>query len=250
MKILISGICGHMGRIVERLALEGYSGAELAAGVDLRPDSNAKVECADSFDKARTDVDCIVDFSHHAVTKELLDFAVKNSLPLVLATTGQTDEEKAMIKEASKSIPLFFAANYSLGIAILIELAKKTAALMPDDEIEIIEKHHDRKIDAPSGTALAIADALCTVRDDATLNLGRSGQAKRTKNEIGIHAVRMGNIVGDHEVIIGTNTQSITLKHEAFDRSLFAEGALVAAAFLVGKPAGLYDMNSMVGGNL
>lgn len=246
MRILISGICGHMGRIVEKLALDGYCGADPVAGIDLRPDGYSEVECADSFDTARTDVDCIVDFSHHAATKPLLDFAVKNSLPLVLATTGQSNEEKAMIAEAAKSIPLFFAANYSMGIAILIELAKKTAAFMPDADIEIIEKHHDRKIDAPSGTALAIADALCTVREDATLNCGRSGQAKRTKNEIGIHAVRMGNIVGEHEVIIGTNTQSITLKHEAFDRSLFAEGALNAAAFLVGKPAGLYDMNSMI----
>lgn len=246
MRILISGICGHMGKEVEKLAIAGYSGAELAAGVDLKNDGSAGVPCAESFDSARTDVDCIVDFSHHCITKELLDFAVKNSLPLVLATTGQTDSELDMIKEASEKIPLFFAANYSMGIAVLIELAKKTAALMPDAEIEIIEKHHNRKIDAPSGTALAIAKAICTVRPEATISCGRSGQGKRTPNEIGIQAVRMGNIVGEHEVMIGTPSQTITLKHEAYSRSLFAEGALSAAAFLAGKPAGLYDMNSIV----
>ena len=171
---------------------------------------------------------------------------MNNHLPLVLATTGQTDEERAEILAASEKIPLFFAANYSLGIALLIELAKKTAALMPDAEIEIIEKHHDRKLDAPSGTALAIAKAICEVRPAATIHNGRSGYGKRTPEEIGIHAIRMGNIVGEHEVIIGTPNQTLTLKHEAHSRSLFAEGALAAAEFLCDKPAGLYDMKSLV----
>lgn len=247
MKILLSGICGHMGKEVEKLALAGYRGAELAAGVDYNSDGTASVPCADSFDAAYTDVDCIIDFSHHSCTEALLSFSVGNSLPLVLATTGQTDDEKKAIIEASKKIPIFFAANYSLGIALLIELAKQTVSAMPDAEIEIIEKHHDRKLDAPSGTALAIADAIKSVRPEAYANCGRSGIGKRQQNEIGIHSIRMGNIVGEHEVIIGTQNQTITLKHEAHSRALFAEGALAAAAFLVGKPAGLYDMNSMIG---
>ena len=246
MRILVNGLCGHMGQEVARLALSGYRGAELIAGADVNAASDCVVPCAKNIADARCDVDCIIDFSHHAGTSELLAFAVKNNLPLVLATTGQTEEERAAIAEAAKKIPLFFAANYSLGIALLIELAKKTAAAMPDAEIEIIEKHHDRKVDAPSGTALAIAEAIRQVRPEAENHLGRSGQGKRTPQEIGIHAIRMGNIVGEHEVLIGTQNQTITLKHEAHSRALFAEGALAAAEFLIGKPAGLYDMKSIV----
>ena len=246
MRILVSGICGHMGKEVERLAAAGYAGARLIAGVDLRSDGSASVPCAESFAEAETNVDVIVDFSHHAVTNQLLDFAVAHNLPLVLATTGQTQEERAAIDEAARSIPLFFAANYSLGVALLIELAKFTARSMPDAEIEIIEKHHDRKLDAPSGTALAIAEAIRSVRPESELHLGRAGMSRRTKTEIGIHAVRIGNVVGEHEVLVGTPSQTITLKHEAHSRALFAEGALTAAAFLMGKPAGLYDMQSML----
>ena len=246
MKILVNGLLGHMGQEVAALARAGYRGAELTAGADVTYEGVCEVPCVKDIREAETDVDCIVDFSHHACTQALLEFAVKNRLPLVLATTGQTEAERAAILEASRQIPLFFAANYSLGIALLIELAKKTAAAMPEAEIEIIEKHHDRKLDAPSGTALAIAAALQEVRQEATVHTGRSGQGKRTKEEIGIHAIRMGNIVGEHEVLIGTPNQTITLKHEAHSRALFAEGALAAAEFLCGKPAGLYDMKSMV----
>jgi 4-hydroxy-tetrahydrodipicolinate reductase len=128
----------------------------------------------------------------------------------------------------------------------LVELAKKAAAAMPDADIEIVEKHHNRKVDAPSGTALMIANAIQTVRRGTQLLLGRSGMTKREPNEIGIHAVRMGNIIGEHEVLIGTDSQTITIKHEAHSRSLFAEGAVAAAAFLVAQPAGLYDMKSML----
>ena len=246
MRILLSGLGGHMGAEVVKLANAGCRGAEVVAGVDAFAKETGSIPCAADFSSARTDADCIVDFSHHSCTAALLDFAVKNRLPLVLATTGQTEEERAMIEKASEKIPLFFAANYSLGIALLIELAKKTAAAMPDAEIEIIEAHHDRKIDAPSGTALAIADALRSVRPESELNCGRSGLGRRTPTEIGIHAIRMGNIVGEHTVLIGTQNQTITLRHEAHSRALFAEGALAAAEFLLGKPAGLYDMKSLV----
>ena len=164
----------------------------------------------------------------------------------MLATTGQTEEEKAMITKAAESIPVFFAANFSMGVALLIDLAKKAAQTMPDAEIEIVEAHHDRKLDAPSGTALAIANAIKEVRPEATFNMGRSGYAKREPNEIGISAIRMGNIVGIHEVMIGTQNQTITLKHEAHSRALFAEGALQAAAFIADKPAGLYNMESLI----
>ena len=246
MRILLSGLGGHMGAEVAKLCAEGYRGAELVAGVDYMNGQNAAVPCAPDFDSACADVDCIVDFSHHSCTNALLAFAVKNRLPLVIATTGQTDDERAAIREAAERIPLFVAANFSVGVALLIEMAKKVAAAMPEAEIEIIEKHHDRKMDAPSGTALAIAEAIRSVRPEATFACGRSGFGKRTKEEIGIHAIRMGNLAGEHEVLIGTNNQTITLKHETHSRALFAEGALAAAAFLCGKPAGYYDMHSLL----
>ena len=246
MRILVSGLGGAMGREVAKLALAGYRGAELVGGVSPHGCDGFGVPCAADFDHAVADVDCVVDFSHHTATGALLSFVKENRLPLVLATTGHTEAEKAAILAAATEVPLFFSANCSLGVALLIELAKKTAAAMPDAEIEIIEKHHDRKLDAPSGTALAIADAIREVRPDATLNCGRSGHGKRTPHEIGVHAIRMGNIVGEHEVMIGTDSQTITLKHEAHSRALFAEGALAAAAFLQGKPNGFYTMESMI----
>lgn len=246
MRILLSGLCGHMGREVETLCNQGYQGAELVAGVDYYPADTTAVPCAASFQDAVTDVDVVVDFSHHDATKDLLDFCVANRLPAVLAATGLTEDEKAAVAEAGKSIPVFYAANYSIGIALLIAMAKKTAEVMEGAQIEIVETHHVRKLDAPSGTALALADGIKEVRPDAVVNCGRSGQAKREANEIGIQSVRIGNVVGIHEVIVGTDTQTITLKHEAHTRALFAEGALCAAAFLVGKEPGLYGMNDMV----
>ena len=246
MRVLLSGLGGHMGAEVVRLAKTGKYDIEIKAGVDPNGASYADIPCAADFASADADVDCIMDFSHHSATEALLEFAVKNRLPLVLATTGQTEEERAMIREASKEIPLFFAANYSLGIALLIEFAKKAAAVFPDAEIEIIEMHHDRKVDAPSGTALAIAEAMQEARPDLTFHSGRTGFGKRTPEEIGIHSIRIGNLAGTHEVMIGTGTQTLTLKHETHDRALFAEGALTAAQFLKGKPAGVYDMKSLI----
>ncbi len=234
-----------MGAELAKLALSGMRGAELIAGVDPYGTFDG-VPCFGSFDGISEKADCIIDFSHHAATKALLAYAEKTGTPIVLATTGHTEDELEAIRIASEKIAIFHAANMSLGVALLIELAKIAARTMPDAEIEIIEKHHDRKLDAPSGTALAIANAIKTVRDDAFFTYGRVGQAKRTKEEIGIHAVRLGNIVGEHEVIIGTDSQTITLKHEAHTRALFAEGALAAADFIKDKAAGIYSMPDMI----
>ena len=245
MILLIHGIAGRMGREVARLALDGYHGTEGAVGVDAYGSVDG-VECFSALADVNTKADCIVDFSNHTATKTLTEYAVNAGLPLVVCTTGQTDEEIAMIHEAAKSVPVFFSANMSVGIALLVELAKTAARAIPDAEIEIIEKHHNKKLDAPSGTALMIANAIKTVRKKATFSLGRSGMAKRTQNEIGIHAVRLGNIIGEHEVIVGTDTQTVTLKHEAHSRSLFAEGAVVAAEFLVKQKPGLYSMQDMI----
>jgi len=246
MRIILCGYAGHMGREVRECA--GRAGdCEITGGVDpMIPE--AEGVCVKSFAEIRAEADVIIDFSHHSLTGALLDFAEEKGLPVVLATTGQTEEEKARIREAAGKIPIFLAANYSLGIAALTDLVKRAAALYPDGEIEIVEQHHDRKLDAPSGTALSLFRAIQEVRPGAVAACGRSGMGKRTPEEIGIHAIRMGNIVGVHEVMIGTQNERITLKHEAFSRGVFAEGSLKAAAFLIGKKPGMYDMKDLLKG--
>ena len=244
MRIILTGYTGHMGREV-RLCAEAAENCEIVAGIDPMIPASEGI-CKKTFEECTADADVIIDFSHHSMTGALMDFAEKNMLPVVLATTGQTEEEKARIYEAARTIPVFLAANYSLGIATLTDLVKRAAALYPDGEIEIVEQHHDRKLDAPSGTALSLFNAVKEVRPNAVANLGRSGMGKRTEDEVGIHAVRMGNIVGIHEVMIGTQNERITLKHEAFSRGVFADGSVKAAVFLAGKPAGLYDMKDLL----
>ncbi len=247
MKVLINGIGGRMGTELARMCLERSEKLELVCGVDPVGGFDG-VPCYSSFDDVVCDFDIVIDFSHHSVTASLLSFCIKNQKPVVIATTGQTEDEQQMIRDAAKKIPVFHSANMSLGVALLCELAKTAAKTMPDADIEIIEKHHNRKLDAPSGTALLIADTISKVREKAYYVFGRGGQKKREKNEIGIHAIRMGNIVGEHEVIIGTDSQTITLKHEAHTRALFAEGAISAAFFMNGKGAGLYNMQNIVEG--
>ena len=248
MKILVNGINGHMGREVAMLCEEGFRGASLALGVDRTDGEWGEAHIYSSFDivPENAEIDCIIDFSHHTAAPALLAFARARSVPVVVATTGHTEEEILLIREAAEDIPVFYSANMSLGVALLVELAKSAALALPEAEIEIIEKHHNRKLDAPSGTALMLARAIGEVRPSSYAVTGRSGQGKRTTDEIGIHAIRMGNIVGEHDVILGTPSQTITLKHEAHSRALFAEGALAAAAFLVTVERGLYDMQSLI----
>ena len=241
-KVLINGACGRMGKEVEKI-VEASETMTVAAKVDKMA---AESGCYTDINDFSGEADIIIDFSNHLGTKDLLDYAVKNNIPTVVATTGHTPEELALIEEAGKKIAVFHSANMSLGVALLCELAVKAAATMPDADIEIVETHHNRKLDAPSGTALMIANAIKAVREKAQFVFGREGMAKREKNEIGVHAVRRGNIVGIHEVLVSTDSQTITLKHEAHSRALFAEGAVSAAEFILGKPAGLYNMNSIV----
>lgn len=241
MKIVLHGAAGHMGRIVRRL-IEENSSLELAAAVDVTGDG----DCLASLDAFTGEADCLIDFSHHSATGALLAYCKARKLPLVLCTTGQTDEEREMIQSAGKDIPIFFSANMSPAIAMLADMAAQAAKLFPDADIEIIEKHHNRKVDVPSGTALLLARSIQGARQDSTLLIGRHENGKRSPKEIGIHSLRMGNEVGTHEIIISTNTQTITLKHEAEDRALFAEGALVAAEFIARQPAGVYAMQDML----
>lgn len=232
-----------MGREVLSL-LESNENDSLAAAVDKICESVDIHDLSDFSGEA----DVIIDFSHHSLTKEVIAYALSRSLPLVMCTTGHTEEEKALIFEAAKSIPVFYSANMSLGIAVLCDFARRAAELFPDADIEIVEAHHNRKLDAPSGTALMIADRIKEVRPEAQYVFGRHGMAKRAPEEIGIHSLRCGNEPGMHEVIISTDFQSITLKHNAESRAVFAEGALSAAKFIEKRCAGLYNMYSLVNG--
>lgn len=242
MKIIVNGACGRMGaELIKRIDLS--EDLELMCGVDIRADgSDSRIRT--DFPQEKPDV--IIDFSHHSCTSPLLEYAVANSVPTVLATTGQTEEENALIREAAKRIPLFYSANMSLGVAAVSEFARRAAALFREAEIEIVETHHDQKLDSPSGTALMIANGIKEVRKNAALVCGRNGHGKRTKEEIGIHSLRLGNVVGEHQVILDTGDETIVITHRAHSRALFASGALNAARFIADKPAGLYDMRSMV----
>ena len=246
MNILIHGAGGHMGRIVCQMARDGVCGAAVAACVSPELTADPAQHIFQTLEDCNVPADCIVDFSVADATQALCEYACERKMPLVIATTGQSEQQRACIAQAATKIPVFFAANMSVGVALLIRLACQAAQAFPNAEIEIVEAHHDRKVDAPSGTAFAIARALQQVRPELTLHTGRSGMGKRQKDEIGMHALRYGNVVGEHEVILSTGTQTIKLRHEAHDRALFAEGALYAASYLVGKPAGLYTMQDML----
>ena len=190
--------------------------------------------------------DVVIDFSHHTAIFDVLAYAKKIGSAAVIGTTGHTPEEKAAIFTAAEEIPVFYAGNVSLGIAVLCRLVKEAVKFFPDADIEIVEVHHTRKVDAPSGTAHMLFNAVKEVRKEAVENCGRSGEGKRTKNEVGIHALRLGSVVGIHEVHIHTQNQSLVLKHESGSRAMLADGAVDAAKFMVGKEKGLYDMESIL----
>lgn len=241
MRVIVSGALGFMGR--EVLAL--CTGDITCVGrVDIVGGEGICATLADCPAAA----DVLIDFSHHTGTLALLEEAVRRSLPAVIATTGHTEEEKAGILAAAKKIPIFFAANTSLGVALAARLVREAAAILPGADVEIIETHHTRKLDAPSGTALMLAESIREARPELTPHTGREGHGKREPNEIGIHAVRIGNVVGRHEVIFSTGNETVTVTHEAHSRALFAQGAMVAAEFIVGRPAGLYTMKEVLGG--
>ncbi|MBE6697027.1 MAG: 4-hydroxy-tetrahydrodipicolinate reductase [Ruminococcaceae bacterium] len=241
MKIMIIGAAGRMGKELMTLTQNGYAGADAYVGVDACSDlfPHTPAECGEA-------VDVIVDFSHMSATDAVLDYAVATGTPCVIGTTGHTKEQLEHVKAAAAHVPVFHSGNMSVGIAVLLQLAKQAARAFPDADIEIIEVHHKHKVDAPSGTALMLADAICEVRPDAHKVLGRSGQGKREPQDIGISAVRMGNVVGEHKVCICTDSQTLVLEHKAHTRALFAEGALTAAAYIRGKTPGLYGMQSML----
>jgi len=244
MNIIIHGSTGRMGQNLMKAA----KNHNVVAGVSVDQETNAAEKKYHSLPEYTGEADLIIDFSHHSLTKEVIAYALSREIPLVMCTTGHTEEEKALITEASKSIPVFYSANMSLGIATLCDFARRAAELFPEADIEIVEAHHNRKLDAPSGTALMIADTIRQVRPEAKYVYGRHGMSKRAPEEIGIHSLRCGNEPGMHEVIISTDFQCLTLKHNAESRAVFAEGAVSAARFIKGRSAGLYNMYSLIEG--
>lgn len=246
MKLIIHGASGRMGQNILKL-VEQSPVHTRAAAVSPELATDPAENTYNSLTDYAGPADLIVDFSHHTAVGPLLDYAQSRRLPVVIGTTGHTAEETARITQAAREIPVFYSRNMSVGVALLVQLAKQTAKVFPDAEIEIVEIHHDQKLDVPSGTALMLAEGIRQVRPRATFNIGRPDHGKRTKDEIGIHALRLGNVVGVHEVLVSTGTQTLTLKHEAHDRMLFAQGAMTAAEYLLGKAPGLYNMETILG---
>ena len=239
MKVVVCGANGAMGKLIC-----GIFGDEVVGRVSIDGENNVPRTFGDL---GKVEADVVVDFSHHTAIADVLAYARSIGAAAVVGTTGHTEEEKALIYAASEEIPVFYAGNVSLGIAVLCRLVKQAASYFPDADIEIVEIHHTRKVDAPSGTAHMLFNAVKEVRPNAWENCGRSGEGKRTKDEIGVHALRMGNVVGIHEVHINTGNQALTLKHESGSRAMLADGAVAAARFMEGKGKGLYNMESILG---
>ena len=246
--IILNGCFGRMGKVITEI-VEASDKCKICAGVDAFASGSADFPVYKSIDDVSEKADVIIDFSNPAALNSLLDYAKKNNLPLVLATTGYTEEQTELIKKASKDTAIFFTFNMSLGINLLTALSKKAAEILGDDyDIEIIEKHHNQKLDAPSGTAIMLANAINEVNGD-TMQYEYDRHSRRMirpKKEIGIHSVRGGTIVGEHEVIFAGKDEVISLSHSAASRNVFASGALKAALFMCSKENGIYDMNMLI----
>ena len=248
-EIILSGCFGKMGRVITKSVLERED-CKIVAGVDIF-EGQADYPVFKSFDDVNIKADVIIDFSNPAVLDSMLDFALKNNCAAVIATTGLSEAQIKRINEASNDIPVFFSANMSIGVSLITELAKKAARVLGNDfDIEIVEAHHNQKIDAPSGTALMIADSISeALESKPKYEFDRhSKREKRTADEIGIHSVRGGTIVGEHEVIFAGHDEVIKISHSARSKELFAVGSINAAVFLNGKPNGMYSMKQLVEG--
>ncbi len=248
--IILCGCGGRMGKAITAAAQNEF---DIVAGVDVNASSLAAAcnfpvyeKISDFTDKA----DVIIDFSHHSALPSLIDYAKSTHTPLVVATTGHTEEELALMKKASEEIAIFFSGNFSIGINLLISLAKQAAkTLGMDFDVEIVEKHHNKKLDAPSGTALMIANAVADERVQSEYVYDRHAVRKsREQSEIGIHSVRGGTIVGEHEIMFAGTNEIITISHSAASREIFAAGAIRAAAYISKKSVGMYDMTDLIEG--
>lgn len=247
-RILLSGCSGKMGRVIGSL-VSRREDCTIVGGIDLVDDSTLSFPVFSSPDKVNVECDVIIDFSHPSCLMPIVTYANENKIPVVVCTTGLTNEQKNFMYEKSKDTAIFFSANMSLGVNLMADLAKKATTVLEDNfDIEILEAHHNRKLDAPSGTALYIADCInSAAKENKEYVYDRhSVRKKREKKEIGIHAIRGGTIVGEHTVIFAGNDEIIEIKHTALSRDVFAVGAIEAAQFMVGKAPAMYDMNDLI----
>lgn len=248
-KILMYGCNGRMGRVISGLVKEDPS-AEIVAGIDISGEQLDGYPVYKSLAECPVDADALIDFSSPKALDDILTSAKARKLPLVLCTTGYSEEQLAQIAEASKEVAVLRSANMSLGVNLLLKLVQTAAQVLADADfdIEIIEKHHNQKVDAPSGTALAFADAINTaLRNEYSYQYDRSQKReKRAKNEIGISAVRGGTIVGEHEILFAGADEVVEFKHTAYSKAIFGKGAVSAAKFLSGKQNGMYDMKDVI----
>ena len=248
INILLSGANGKMGQAVTRLAEESDQ-VQISAGFDINTEQKAGFPVYDDLSRVQEPVDVIIDFSHPAMLDNILNYAAEEDIPAVICTTGLTTEQVSRIEYEAQNIPLFFSANMSLGVNLLIDLVCRAAKILENNfDIEIIEKHHNQKLDAPSGTALAIANALAdTLSYPAEYVYDRhSVRKKRDKHEIGIHAVRGGTIVGEHDVLFAGTDEVIEIRHAAASKEVFAVGAVRAAMFLKEQKPGVYAMKDLI----
>ena len=247
-RIILSGCNGTMGKVIAASVAKRQD-CQIVAGIDLNDTVNQDFPVFSSPALCTVTADVIIDFSHPSVLSDLLAFATHNAIPAVIATTGLSAEQVEQIKMTATQTPMFFSANMSLGVILMVELARKAAVILSDSfDIEIVEKHHNKKIDAPSGTALMLADEI----NDALGNTKEyvfdrhSVRKRREPQEIGIQSVRGGTIVGEHEIIFAGPDELITLTHTAMSKEIFATGAINAALFLVRQSSGLYSMKDLI----
>lgn len=244
--IILSGCNGQMGRVITEVAKEDPE-VRIVAGVDVSAEELSDYPVYKDISDFKGKADAIIDFSNPAALPSLLDYCKATKMPIVLASTGYSDQELESISEAAKEAPVLFSRNMSLGINVLIDLLKRATSSLPGFDIEIIEKHHNKKLDSPSGTAFMLANAINEEKNNSLeFVYGRQGNdAKRSENELGIHAVRGGTIVGEHQAIFAGLDEIIEIKHTAMSKKVFASGSINAAKFMAGKPVGLYDMSDI-----
>jgi 4-hydroxy-tetrahydrodipicolinate reductase len=248
INILLSGCNGKMGQVITKLSGQ-IDNLKIAAGYDISDSGKNPYPVFKNLEDCNVKFDVIIDFSNPDALENLLKFAVAHKVPAVIATTGLSQVHKTKLEAASKIIPVFYTANMSLGINVIMDVVKKVAKILEGSfDIEIVEKHHNQKIDAPSGTALAIADAINGILNEKQEYIydRHSRRKKRGRNEIGIHAIRGGTIVGEHSVIFAGNDEIIEINHTAMSKDIFGTGALRAALFIHDKKPGMYNMNDII----
>ncbi len=248
VKIILNGANGRMGKTIAS-CIADRDDCEIVAGVDIFANGSSGFPVYTSFEDIREAADVVIDFSHPSALDGLLNYCIKTNTAVVVSTTGFTDEQVRKIHKSAEKIPVLFSFNMSLGINLLVELAKKAAEVLGEQfDIEIVEKHHNQKIDAPSGTAIMIEKAINETMNNSLIPIfdRHSSRKKRVKNEIGMHSIRGGTIVGEHEVIFAGRDEILSISHSAASKEVFAVGSVKAALFLKGKQPKLYTMGDVV----